>query len=276
MEYITKNGVKVTVEGDKLYANDKVPIKVAIGANHIHGNQTGGLLSSFNGSFSKELICIEDGFGDGVKTRIGNIKDAYELLKSKINNIDIADIYTTSNAVLETVDEFFGGISNIETRMDYYQEGLDENNEISNLKGTGAAMCVERAALSQNLLTSLGINSFFKTSGIIKNNEKEVHSYNLIENKGQYYIFDTSMPNLINGEINPLIAEIDEETFRLLSYPLHDSGISVTTSHYSPYQDKDITITYDDGRPKEIEVKALGEKKQSTYNEQTTSSKSTK
>lgn len=121
-------------------------------------------------------------------------------------------------------------------------------------------MCVERAALSQNLLTSIGINSFFKTSGIIKNDNKEVHSYNLIEYKGKYYIFDASMPNLINGQVNPLIAEINKESFDLLSSPISDLGISVTVSHYNPYRDYDVTVTYDSNREKHIEVDSLTSK----------------
>lgn len=260
MEYIRKNGTKVIVEGDKVQYGERVMRKNVIGANFTHGIIHGGYLSTFNGSFSDETIGIQTGLGDIVNARIGNIDAAYELLKLKINNIDNTDIYAISCIVLETVNEYFGGFSNIEKRMDYYYlEDFVEskNNKISNLQGTGAAMCVERAALSQNLLISLGVNSFFKTSGIIKDNNRGVHSYNLIEYKDKYYIFDASIPNLINEQVNPLIAEIDKETFDLLSSPISDFGISVTVSHYNPYQDIDVTITYDNNREKSIEVNAL-------------------
>lgn len=262
MEYIIKNGTKVIVEGDKVQYGESKMKKKIIGANFTHGVIHGGYLSSFNGSFSDESIGIESGIGDIVNAKIGNIKDAYELLKLKISSID-NNIYLLSAAVLETVDEFFGGFANIDSRMNYYYpEDFDEskNNAISNLKGAGAAMCVERAALSQNLLTSIGINSFFKTSGIIKNENKEVHSYNLLEYQGKYYIFDSSMPNLINDQVNPLIAEINKESFDLLSSPISDLGISVTVSHYNPYRDYDVTVTYDSNREKHIEVNSLGTK----------------
>lgn len=264
MEYIRKNGRKVIVEKDMLQLSIGGYRKCVIGANFNDGVIYGGYLSSFNDAFTEELIGIENGIGDIVNAQIGDIKDAYELLKEKINSISDANIYELSRAVLETVDEYFGGISNIETRMDYYFPADDEeskNNKISNLKGTGAAMCVERAALAQNLLISLDINSFFKTSGIKKNNQKEVHSYNLIEYNGKYYIFDTSMPNLIDDEINPLIAELDKETFTLLSAPIPDIGISTTVSHYNPYRNNEIVVTYDNGREKEIEVDPLSTKK---------------
>jgi hypothetical protein len=265
MEYIRNNGTKVIVEGNKVqYGKGAIRIQI-IGANYTNGVIHGGYLSSFNGSFSKELIGIETGLDDSVDAKIGDIKEAYELLKSKINGIDNADIFELSREVLETVDEFFGGFANIDVRMDYYYPAdFDESkdNKISNLKGTGAAMCVERAALAQNLLKSLGINSFFKTSGIIKNNNKEIHSYNLIEFNNRYYIFDSSMPNLINNQINPLIAEIDKDTFNLLCSPIPDIGISTTVSHYNPYREIDLTITYDSGRKKQTEVNSLGENKQ--------------
>lgn len=264
MEYFEKSGIKIIVNGNKVqYGEDKIREKI-IGANFVRGIILGGYLSSFNGSFSNELIGIESGLGDNINATIGDVIEAYELLKLKINNIDNNNIYEISRMVLETVDEYFNGFSNIGSRMDYYYSTdfeKSKDNKISNLKGTGAAMCVERSALAQNLLKSLGINSFFKTSGIIKNDNNEVHSYNLIEYNNRYYIFDVSMPNLINEKANPLIAEIDKETFDLLTYPLSDLGISVTVSHYNPYRDNDVTITYDSYRKKQIEVDPLEMKK---------------
>ena len=94
----------------------------------------------------------------------------------------------------------------------------------------------------------------------MKNDIKDVHSYNLIEYQGKYYIFDTAIPNLINGQVSPLIAEIDKESFELLSSPISDFGISVTVSHYNPYRNYDVTITYDSNREKCIEVDPLTSK----------------
>ncbi len=264
MEYVRKDGTKVIVDGDKVQYGEHTVRKDVIGANFTNGVVHGGYLSSFNGRFSQESISIEMGIGDIVNAKIGDIEDAYVLLKSKISNVNSANMSELSRAVLETVDEFFGGFDNVEERMDYYYSvDFDEskNNKISNLKGSGAAMCVERAAVSQNLLRSLGINSFFKTSGIIRNGNKEVHSYNLVESDGKYYIFDSSIPNLINGQVSPLIAEIDRETFTLLSSPIMDEGISITVTHYNPYRNIDVTITYDSGREKCIVVNSLDEGK---------------
>ncbi len=265
MEYISKNGTKVIVEGDQVQYGENPIRKNIIGANFINGFIYGGYLSSFNGSFDEELIGIESGFGDIINTKIGDIKEAYELLKLKINKIDSTDIVEVSRVVLETVDEYFGGFANTHKRLDYYYEDDYEekkNNKISNLKGTGAAMCVERAALAQNLLIALGINSFFKASGINKNSNQEIHAYNLIEYNGKYYIFDTSIPNLINNQINPLIAEIDKEAFALLSAPISDIGISITVEHYNPYRNVDVIITYDSNRKKSIAVNSVDKQNQ--------------
>ena len=207
------------------------------------------------------LAGIESGLGDIVLSKIGDVSDAYELLREKISNVDSSNIFEIAQAVLETVDEYFGGLENHKDRLNYYySEDYEESkdNKISNLKGKGAAMCVERAALSQNLLQLLGIRSFFKTSGIVKNGSNEAHSYNLIEYEGKYYIFDSTMPNMINNAPNPLIAEIDKESFDLITSPLAKTGISISTSHYNPYFSKNYEVTYDAAREKKIEVPALG------------------
>lgn len=261
MDYFRSDGSIVIVEGDKAKYPENIMRQYKIGANFTHGTSRGGYLSSFDRVFNEEIIGIQGGFGDVVDARIGDITDAYELLKMRISTVVNADINELACIVLGVVDEFFCGHDNTADRMSYYlsydyEEEL--HNQISDLQGTGAAMCVERAALAQNLLKFLGINSFYKTSGIIRNNNREVHSYNLIEYNGKYYIFDTSIPNLINNQVSPLIAEIDKETFDLLSNPLPDMGVSVSTDHYNPFRNEKVSITYDAGRSEHLEVAALG------------------
>ena len=260
MEYIDELGKKVIIEGDQADFGFGIRRRI-IGANYVFGVQFGGYLSSFDRSFTDERIGIESGLGDIVLSKIGDVGDAYELLREKISNVDSSNIFEIAQAVLETVDEYFGGLENHKDRLNYYYtEDYEESkdNKISNLKGKGAAMCVERAALSQNLLQLLGIRSFFKTSGIVKNGSNEAHSYNLIEYEGKYYIFDSTMPNMINNAPNPLIAEIDKESFDLITSPLAKTGISISTSHYNPYFSKNYEVTYDAAREKKIEVPALG------------------
>ncbi len=265
MKYIDQDGEPVIIEGDIIIKEGDIPRKRFIGANYTKGVFHGGFLSSFNGTFDQELISIESDLCI-IRSRIGNIEGAYELFKKKLMETDISDVFKLGQVIFETVDEYFGGIDNIEQRLNYYYDNdagyeLYNQNAISNLKGTGAAMCVERAALAQNLLRYLGINSFYKGSEIIKNGKREVHSYNVIEYQGKYYILDTSIPCLIDGKMNSIIAEIDKEAFQLISCPIQSQGISIKTSHYSPYRDADVEITYDSSRKQEIEVPSFGEGK---------------
>ena len=264
MEYLSSTGSKVTVIDDTIQYGDGKVRKQIIGPNFANGIVMGGYLSALNKPFTDERIGIETGMGDIVTSKLGDISEAYTLLISKMSDVDPTDIYEVSRIVLETVNEYFGGFENIDSRMSYYypeDENESINNKISSLKGTGAAMCVERSALAHNLLEYLGINSIYKSSGIIKNNNKEVHSYNLIEYDGKYYIFDTSIPNLIDNQPNPLIAEIDANTFGLMSAPLSNYGISATVSHFNPYRNIDVNITYDSGRKNQIEFNPITEKK---------------
>ena len=235
-----------------------------IGANHVHGTWFGGIDSSFGGVFQDEEVLIGSGL-DYIPCVIGDISGAYILFGKNVAERQPHTFEDYSICMMKTIQDYFGDYSNIDERMDnypdldYIQDGLPMG-KVSDLRGKNSAMCVERAALSQNLLTSIGINRFFKTSGIIKNENKEVHSYNLIEYQGKYYIFDSSMPNLIDDQVNPLIAEINKESFDLLSSPISDLGISVTVSHYNPYRDYDVTVTYDSNREKHIEVDSLTSK----------------
>ena len=113
MEYLKNDGTKIIVDGNKVKFGSLPMEEKTIGANFVHGARYGGSLSSFNGSFSNELIGIENGFAI-IETRIGDIEDAYQLLKSKISKLDDIDFLELSGVIIETVDEYFGGISNNE------------------------------------------------------------------------------------------------------------------------------------------------------------------
>ena len=257
MEYVLADGRKVIVDKDIVTWPESRPRKQVIGANYTHGITHGGYLSSYSIPFTDELLQIQTGIGDIVQSRLGDVNDAYKLLRSKLEGKDVNNLVELSCVVIDTVHEYFNGFANIDKRMEYYVDEdfpESENNRISNLKGSGAAMCVERAALAHNLLCLLGVKSIYKCSGIIKNGNNEVHAYNLIEFNGKYYIFDATMPNLVEGNICPIICEIDKETFDLLSNPLSEVGCSVTTSHYNPYRSIDVNITYDSKRKKQVEV----------------------
>lgn len=226
-----------------------------IGCNHVVGLQFGGINSSYDGIFNREEVLVQNGIGDIIPCLMGDVTEAYDILKNKIKEKNAVNFETLCECVFNTVLEYFGDYRNIEDRMNNYTEldfidSEDDIGKVSNLKGKNAAMCVERAMLSQNLLKSLGINSLYKTSGIIKNSSDEAHAYNLVENNGKYYIFDATIPTLIDDRISPLITEIPKEVFDQISSPMSDIGYSVDVSHYNPLRDMDVHVVYDAGRGK--------------------------
>ncbi len=223
-----------------------------IGANHIHGTWLGGIDSSFGGVFQDEQVLIGSGL-DYTPCIIGDISDIYVMFGKNVAERQPHTFEDYAICMMKTIQEYFGDYSNIDERMnnypdtDYIEDGIPIG-KVSNLKGMNAAMCVERAMVAQNLLRLLGINSFYKCSGILKNDKKEVHSYNLVEFEGKYYIFDATMPTLKDEEISPLVAEIPEEVFLEAVKSRTREGMSVEVSHYNPLKSEDINVVYDAGR----------------------------
>ena len=220
-----------------------------IGCNFTGYAYIGGVASSYSGVFKDEEVLISSSL-DYIPCMMGNVNEAYEMLKDNIIKNNATEFIDICACIYDTVDNYFGGIKNIDKRMSYYKdldeiENEDDITKVASLKGTGAAMCVERAMLSQNLLLSLGINSIYKASGIKKNGHNEIHAYNLVSNDDKYYIFDASMPTERNEKISPLITEIPQEVFNQISSPSHKEGYSVKITHYNPLRNIDVEVIYD-------------------------------
>lgn len=236
--------------------------KKVIGVNFAHGYIFSGSLSSFDSTFVDEIIAI----GNDYNCVIGDITEAYKILNEKTEINNPQTLNEKCCIVYETCTAFFGGIEHTDERLNNYKSiaGLNCDGipgKISGLQGKSSAMCVERAALSQNLLQRLGIKSVYKSSGILKSGVKEIHAYNLIEYDNRYYIFDASIPSIINQEITPLIAEISKEIFEMISAPLPRVGYSVHVNHYNPVRDEQVDIIYDSGRSEMLYVETSGDLK---------------
>lgn len=224
-----------------------------IGTNHLAiGASVSKVLSSFDGEFSGQKVLLADGLGSRIPCVIGDVKEAYEMLKSKLSS-DTVNIEDVSEKIFEVIWEYFGDYSNVDSRLSYYNdtdniESEDDISKVSGLKGKNAAMCVERAMLSQNLLKSLGIESYYKQSQIIKNGDIDTHAYNIISHNNKYYIFDSAIPTLKNGKVNPLVAEIPREVYEQIISSDPWVGCSIEVNHYNPLRDTDVNIVYDAGR----------------------------
>lgn len=79
------------------------------------------------------------------------------------------------------------------TTDDEYFEKL-ENLQIGDLKGKGIAMCTERAALAQNLLSLFGFDIYYCMGCIDNNGKQESHCFNIARAKDTFMLLDYSVP----------------------------------------------------------------------------------
>ncbi len=229
-----------------------------IGANFVHGTWFGGIDSSFGGVFKDEQVLIGSGL-DYTPCVIGDISSIYIMLGKNVAERQPHTFEDYCVCIMNTIQEYFGDYSNVDTRMDNYpdEDFISDGmpiGKVSDLRGKNAAMCVERAMVAQNLLKLLGITSYYKCSGILKDGNKEVHAYNVVEHQGKYYVFDATIPTVKDEEISPLVAEISEEVFNELVQTRTREGISVEVTHFNPLRDTDVTIVYDASRNKKYDA----------------------
>lgn len=227
-----------------------------IGCNRIGNWVYGGIVSSFNGVFRNEEVLIETGM-DYTPCMIGDITDAYNLLDEKIKGKNIEDIELLMEIIFEVVNEYFGGIDNVDNRMSNYVDldfitCEDDIGKVSSLKGKGEAACTERAMVTQNLLKRLGIDSYYKCSTIIINGKNDIHSYNIAIINDKHYIIDSSLASIHDEKATSLICEIPDYVYASLirgEARIEDiENYCVEVSHYNPLRSKDITVVYDKDR----------------------------
>ncbi len=245
-----------------MYNKDGKECKASsIGANHsANGMRMGGYISSYSEMIdNQDVINIENGIGDIRIAKLGDISEAYEILKKIVDEKKPQDFFEYCECVQETVNNYFGDYSNVSSRLDYYPsedeiENIQDRGSISDLAHKNAATCVERAVLSHNLLKLNGFDSTLKYSGMVCNERKnEVHAYNLVKNGDKCYIFDSTQPTLRGDVVSPIICEIPKEVYNEIKKPI-DGGYSVIVSHYNPLMNKDYNVIYDAGRPNIYQV----------------------
>ena len=115
--------------------------------------------------------------------------------------------------------EIFNNIAweNTETDEEYFN--AIDNNKIGDLKGKNAAMCTERAAVAQQLLSLFGFESYYCMGCVDLGDRQEAHSFNIVKRKNDYAILDYSMPvssyKLDGSSISyyPFVGLMSEEEF---------------------------------------------------------------
>lgn len=141
--------------------------------------------------------------------------------------------------VLWTLGQYFGnfeGSPDRDTaRQRMYLEGApDHTFSIADFRNTGVGMCVEKAALAQNLLAFLGYDTeLFGTRMVAQGQPPEGHAFNVIHTDKGRFLLDFSNPvqvHLPNGERSyiPNVQRLSDEEYRAL---LSGPGVTVTLTH---------------------------------------------
>ena len=98
---------------------------------------------------------------------------------------------------------------------EYFEEL--ENFDLSDLRGNGYAMCTERSAMAQNVLSLFGFNSYYCLGYMQHNDQVEGHCYNIVQVTNGYRIVDFSVPvlqyNQIHERVLPYFANMSNEDF---------------------------------------------------------------
>lgn len=225
----------------------------------LHHTATGMYCGGFTSSYSEKLenddeVNIESGIGDIRMAIVGDIREAYEILKQIIMERQPSTFFEKCECVMETVTKYFGDYSNIKNRLSFFPDEdmvydhKIQHGSLADIAHKNAAICVERSMLSQNLLKTIGIDTTLKIAGFINNDGKpDGHAFNVVNDHGKYYIFDSTQPTLREGIISPIVAEIPKDVYDAIIEPRSYDGISVRVSHYNPLMNKDYDVIYDAG-----------------------------
>lgn len=148
---------------------------------------------------------------------LDNINIYYDFIRQYKEHINEDDLLKMFQDLQNYFTDTFGLMGSQKKRNEVYCEYsselqnklFDEGLSVHKLTEKGAAMCLERSAILQNILSLLGLNSYFiygKLEKIsINNTSSELHSYNIVKiTKDDYLIYDIS---------NPLSLEYNNEKY---------------------------------------------------------------
>ena len=176
---------------------------------------------------------------------LGDIKEAYKMLRDEVSAKNPRNMFEYIECVEQVIIHYFGNYANAKNRMNNYPKG-DMGGKVSNLYHKNTAFGIERAMLAQNLLWEVGVDSVFKISDTIINDEVISHGYNIIDQVDKQYIFDATFPTEKKNRISPLVCEIPREVYnQMISTNI---GCSVHVNHLNPLDCNEYDITYDAGR----------------------------
>ena len=93
--------------------------------------------------------------------------------------------------------------NNEEQYLEYYNKWFD----IGIFKGNSMAECTEYAALTQNILSFMGFNSYYISGTFNSSKSNEPHAFNLVQTKpDKFFMIDSSNPTLMFDQRDNVIA----------------------------------------------------------------------
>lgn len=133
-----------------------------------------------------------------------------------------------------TREQIFNDIAWKTTKTDSEYFDALENNKIGDLKGMGAALCTERSALAQQILSLFGFEVYYCMGCISNDTVEEAHCFNIIKRKNDYAIVDYSMPVASYNQsgnviaLYPFIGSLSSEEFESFK----DDGVIKSFDNY--------------------------------------------
>lgn len=157
--------------------------------------------SHHKGFISRDTkVCYSMSQGYYIKTT-DYIREFIEYIKQ--NNLS-----PSPKEIFKFLNEYFGERPSVDTRIER------DFKEISDFKKSNRAMCTERAALANNILSFLGMETWFCDGSVYNsnNNISEGHAFLIVKSEsGRYKIYDPSFSIYYNNEDHPFIIDISEE-----------------------------------------------------------------
>lgn len=138
-----------------------------------------------------------------------------------LRKCEIKNISDALNRVYSFTIFYFGEYTKPEIREQIIRSTPPGKRiDISTLARKNTAICTERAAIVQNLVTLLGVESYFVVGNIYDKDEQVPHAYNILRVNEKFYLYDVSkdIQVEINGKIKyqPYIKAINIEQVQTL------------------------------------------------------------
>ena len=132
------------------------------------------------------------------------------------------NLHPSPHTIFKFINDYFGKVSNTDNRSEM------RFKDISDFRHSDEAFCTERAALANNILSFLGMETWFCDGSIYgSKGEVENHAFVFVRgDSGKYIIYDPSYTVAYNNESRPFIRNITEQAAaRILNSSPHNPSI---------------------------------------------------